>query len=147
LTLALISVIYSSLTAIRQNDLKKIVAYASIAHMNIIVLGLFSGNQQGLDGAIYLMFAHGIVSAALFFCIGILYDRYHTRSLSYYSGIVQVMPIFSTFFFLFTLANMSFPGTSNFIGEFLIFIGIFQANIFVLILAATCIVLGAVYSI
>jgi NADH:ubiquinone oxidoreductase subunit 4 (subunit M) len=145
--LAVLSVIYASLSTIRQNDLKRIIAYSSIAHMNLIVLGLFSFSHQGIDGAIYLMLGHGIVSSALFFCVGILYDRYHTRSLKHYSGLVQVMPIFCIFFFLFTLANMSFPGTSNFVGEFLIFIGLFANNSFIMILSATSIVLSAIYSI
>jgi proton-translocating NADH-quinone oxidoreductase chain M len=145
--LAVVSVIYASLSTIRQSDLKKIIAYSSVAHMNLIVLGLFSLSHQGIDGAIYLMVSHGIVSSALFFCVGILYDRYHTRLLRHYSGLVQVMPIFSIFFFIFTLANMSFPGTANFVGEFLIFIGIFQKNSFILVLSALGIVLSAVYSI
>jgi NADH:ubiquinone oxidoreductase subunit 4 (subunit M) len=97
--LATISVIYASLATIRQIDMKRIIAYSSIAHMNLIVLGLFSLNQHGIAGAIYLMIGHGIVSSALFFCIGILYDRYHTRLLKYYSGLVMVMPFFSIFFF------------------------------------------------
>lgn len=138
--LATVSVIYASLSTIRQNDLKRIIAYSSIAHMNLIVLGLFSFSYQGIDGAIYLMIGHGIVSSALFFCVGVLYDRYHTRSLRNYSGIVQVMPIFSVFFFFFTLANMSFPGTSNFVGELLILSGLFQKNTFILVLAATGVV-------
>jgi len=145
--LAILSVIYASLSTIRQNDLKRIIAYSSIAHMNLIVLGIFSFSHQGLDGAIYLMLGHGIVSSALFFCVGVLYDRYHTRSLKHYSGLVQVMPLFCIFFFLFTLANMSFPGTSNFVGEFLIFIGLFANNSFIMILAATSVVLSAIYSI
>ena len=131
--LAVISVIYASLSTIRQIDLKRIIAYSSIAHMNLIVLGLFSFTHQGIDGAIYLMIGHGIVSSALFFCVGILYERYHTRLLKHYSGLVQVMPLFAILFFIFTLANMSFPGTSNFVGELLIFIGIFQKNTFITI--------------
>jgi NADH-quinone oxidoreductase subunit M len=145
--LGITSVIYASLSTIRRNDLKRIIAYSSIAHMNLIVLGLFSFTHQGIDGAIYLMIGHGIVSAALFFCVGVLYDRYHTRSLKHYSGLVQVMPLFSTFFFLFTLANMSFPGTSNFVGELLIFTGIFEYNSWVMAFAATGIILSAIYSI
>jgi NADH:ubiquinone oxidoreductase subunit 4 (subunit M) len=145
--LATISVIYASLTTIRQSDLKRIIAYSSVAHMNLIVLGLFSLSYQGIDGAIYLMIGHGIVSSALFFCVGVLYDRYHTRSLRHYSGLVQVMPLFAITFFVFTLANMSFPGTSNFVGEFLIFAGIFQKNPFIMVLSATGVVLSAVYSI
>lgn len=145
--LATISIIYASLTTIRQSDLKKIIAYSSVAHMNLIVLGLFSGIFQGIDGAIYLMIGHGIVSSGLFFCVGVLYDRYHTRAIKHYSGLVQTMPLFTFFFFAFTLGNMGFPGTSNFVGELLIFVGIFQKNMFILVLAATSIVLGAIYSI
>jgi proton-translocating NADH-quinone oxidoreductase chain M len=145
--LGVISVIYASLATIRQSDLKRIIAYSSIAHMNLIVLGLFSFTHQGIDGAIYLMIGHGIVSSALFFCVGVLYDRYHTRSLRQYSGLVQVMPLFVVFFFLFTLANMSFPGTSNFVGELLIFAGLFEHNSFIMTLVATSIVLSAIYSI
>ena len=137
----------AALTAIRQIDLKRIIAYSSVSHMNLIVLGIFSYTQQGLDGAIYLMVAHGIVSAALFFCVGVLYDRFHTRLLKYYGGLVQVMPLFATIFFLFILANMSFPGTANFIGELLILIGLYQKNNFILLLAGTSIILGAAYSI
>lgn len=145
--LGVLSIIYASLSTIRQNDLKRIIAYSSVAHMNVIVLGLFSFTHQGIDGAIYLMIGHGIVSSALFFCVGVLYDRYHTRSLKQYSGLVQVMPLFCIFFFIFTLANMSFPGTSNFVGELLIFAGLFEKNSFILILSATGIILSAVYSI
>jgi NADH-quinone oxidoreductase subunit M len=145
--LGVVSVVYASLSTIRQNDLKRIIAYSSVAHMNLIVLGLFSFSHQGIDGAIYLMIGHGIVSSALFFCVGVLYDRYHTRSLKQYSGLVQVMPLFCVFFFIFTLANMSFPGTSNFVGELLIFVGIFEKNSFVMMLSAIGVVLSAVYSI
>lgn len=145
--LSLLSVIYASLVTIRQNDLKRIIAYSSVAHMNLIVLGLFSFTHQGLDGAIYLMICHGIVSSGLFFCIGILYDRYHTRSLKQYSGLVQVMPLYAIFFFIFTLANMGFPGTANFPGELLILTGVFEHNVFNNILAATSVVLSAIYSI
>ena len=146
-TLAIISIIYASLSTIRQSDLKRIIAYSSVAHMNLVVLGLFSFSHQGIDGAIYLMLSHGIVSSALFFCIGVVYDRYHTRLVRHYSGLVQLMPLFSTFFFLFTCANMSFPGTANFVGEFLIFTGLFMKNDFLVILSALSVVLSAIYSI
>lgn len=126
--LGVVSVLYASLATIRQSDIKRIIAYSSIAHMNLIVLGIFTCTFQGLDGAIYLMIGHGIVSSGLFLCVGVLYDRYHTRLLRYYGGVGQIMPLFSIFFFLFTLANMSFPGTSNFIGEFLIFVGLFKTH-------------------
>jgi NADH-quinone oxidoreductase subunit M len=145
--LGVLSVIYASLSTIRQNDLKRIIAYSSIAHMNLIVLGLFSSSHQGLEGAIYLMIGHAFVSSLLFFGVGVLYDRYHTRLLAYYSGLVQVMPLFALFFFLATLANMSFPGTSNFVGELLIFLGLFQKNYFIMFLGSSGIVLSAIYSI
>ena len=145
--LAIISIIYASLATIRQIDLKRIIAYSSIAHMNLMVLGLFSLNQQGIDGAIYLMIGHGIVSSGLFFCVGVLYDRYHTRLIKYYAGLATVMPWFSFFFLMFTLANMSFPGTSNFIGELVILTGIFARSPFLAICAGTGIVLSAIYSI
>jgi len=146
-SLAVISIIYASFVTIRQIDLKRIIAYSSIAHMNLIVLGLFSYTQQGIDGAIYLMIAHGIVSAGFFFCVGLLYDRHHTRLLRYYGGLAAVMPVYSMFLFFLTLANMGFPGTSNFIGELLILVGVFEKNIPIAILAATGIVFSAIYSI
>ena len=145
--LAIVGVIYASFSALRQSDLKRIIAYSSIAHMNLAVLGLFSFTHQGIDGAMYLMIGHGVVSAALFLCVGELYDRYHTRAIKQYSGLVQTMPLFSCIFFVFTLANMSFPGTSNFIGEFLILIGLAEDNLWATVLAATGIVLSAIYSI
>ena len=145
--IAILSILYASLAAIRQIDLKKIIAYSSVAHMNVVVLGLFANNTQGVDGGFYLMIAHGVVSGALFFCVGVLYDRYHTRLIRYYGGLVQTMPIFTIIFFVFTLANMGFPGTANFIGELLVFVGLFQTNIAVMIMSATGVVLSAVYSI
>jgi NADH-quinone oxidoreductase subunit M len=146
-SLAVISVIYASLSTIRQIDLKRIIAYSSVAHMNLVVLGLFSYTQQGIDGAIYLMIGHGIVSTALFFCVGVLYDRHHTRLLEYYGGLAQMMPSYVVFLFFFTLANMGFPGTSNFIGELLILVGLFEKNIPILLLSASGIVFSAIYSI
>ena len=146
-SLAIVSIIYASLVTIRQVDLKRIIAYSSIAHMNLIVLGLFSYTQEGLDGAIYLMIGHGVVSSGLFFCVGVLYDRYQSRMLQYYGGLASVMPYFSVFFFFFTLGNMGFPGTSNFVGELLILIGIFETNAIVMVFAATGIVFSAIYSI
>lgn len=146
-TCALLGVIYGSLSTLRQIDLKRIIAYSSVAHMNLVMLGLFSNNQQGLEGAIYLMLGHGVVSTALFFSVGVLYDRHHTRLLRYYGGVVTVMPLFVTFFFLFTLANMSFPATSNFLGELLIFLGVFANNSTILLFSTSSIVLSAVYSV
>jgi len=127
-SLALIGFVYASFAAFRQLDLKRIIAYSSIGHMNLIVLGIFTFTHQGIEGAIYLMIAHGLTSGGLFFCIGTLYDRFHTRSLKHYGGLQQVMPLFSIAFLLFSLANMSFPGTSNFVGELLLLTGMFQNN-------------------
>jgi NADH:ubiquinone oxidoreductase subunit 4 (subunit M) len=146
-TLSLLGVLYGSLSTIRQIDLKRVIAYSSVAHMNLVMLGLFSYNQQGIEGATYLMVGHGVVSTALFFCVGVLYDRYHSRLIRYYGGLVSVMPLFATAFFAFTLANMSFPGTSNFLGELLLFLGIFAKNSTVLLFSTGSIVLSAVYSV
>ena len=145
-TIAVISIIYTSLTAIRQTDLKRIIAYASIAHMNLIMLGLFSLNIQGVVGSIVQMISHGIVASALFLCVGIIYDRHHTRLLKYYSGLVQVMPLFITLFLLFTFANAALPGTCNFVGEVMLFTGIFLDNIFITILSSSGIILSGAYS-
>jgi proton-translocating NADH-quinone oxidoreductase chain M len=124
LTICLISIFIGSFIAIRQLDMKRIIAYSSIAHMNFALLGFFSNNLFGMVGGTLLMVSHGIVSSALFLLIGVLYDRYHTRSILYYGGLVTVMPLFAGFFFIFTISNFSFPGTSNFIGELLVFIGL-----------------------
>jgi NADH:ubiquinone oxidoreductase subunit 4 (subunit M) len=142
-----VAIIYTSLTTLRQIDLKKIIAYSSVAHMNFVTLGIFSLNIYGIEGSIILMLSHGIVSSALFICIGILYDRCHTRIMKYYGGLTITMPIFSIFFFIFILANLSMPGTSSFVGEFLILIGTFEANSTVAFFASFSIVLSAGYSI
>jgi proton-translocating NADH-quinone oxidoreductase chain M len=144
--LALISIIYASLTTLRQIDLKRIIAYSSVAHMNFVVLGLFSFNLYGLQGAMLLMIAHGFVSAALFLLIGILYDRYHNRLIHYYSGLAVVMPLFATFFLIFSLANFGLPGTLNFIGEFLILLGTGQQNFIVMAIAGLSMLISASYS-
>lgn len=146
-TMCIIAIIYSSLTTIRQIDLKKIIAYSSVAHMNFALLGLFTNNVQGIEGSLFFMLGHGVVSSALFLCIGILYDRYHTRNILYYGGLVQVMPIFSVFFLIFTLANIGLPGTVNFIGEFLVLVGTWKVNTTVIFLASIGMILGAVYAI
>jgi proton-translocating NADH-quinone oxidoreductase chain M len=146
-TMSVIAIIYTSLTTLRQIDLKKIIAYSSVAHMNLVTIGLFSLTAQGIEGSILLMLSHGIVSSALFLCVGVLYDRYKTRIIKYYGGLAQVMPLFVTFFLFFTLANMALPGTSSFVGEFLVLAGVFQTNTFIAILSSTGIVLGATYSI
>lgn len=145
-TLALIGIIFSSLTAIKQTDLKKIIAYSSIAHMNLIMLGIFSGNIIGIEAAILQSISHGFISSALFFLIGMLYARYHSRLIYYYSGITQIMPLYSFFMLFFTMSNIALPGTSSFIGEFLILNGLFQENFFCCFLAATSVVLGGIYS-
>ena len=143
--MSVIAIIYTSLTTLRQIDLKKIIAYSSVAHMNFVTLGLFSLNTQGIEGSILLMISHGLVSPALFLCVGVLYDRHKTRLLRYYSGCARTMPLFALLFVFFTMANISLPGTSSFIGEFLVFIGAYQSNTFITFLAATGMVLGAAY--
>jgi proton-translocating NADH-quinone oxidoreductase chain M len=145
-TMSALAVIYTSLTALRQMDMKRIIAYASVAHMNVILIGLFSFNAQGVEGAILQQLAHGLVSSALFFCVGILYDRYHSRLLIYYGGLVHEMPLFIGFFMFFTMANIAFPLTANFVGEFLILVGAFQVNTTAAFLGATGMVLGGGYS-
>nr|YP_009940669.1 NADH dehydrogenase subunit 4 [Passiflora edulis]QNZ92486.1 NADH dehydrogenase subunit 4 [Passiflora edulis] len=141
-----IAIIYTSLTTSRQIDLKKIIAYSSVAHMNLVTIGMFSRNIQGIGGSILPMLSHGLVPSALFLCVGFLYDRHKTRLVRYYGGLVSTMPNLSTIFFSSTLANMSSPGTSSFIGEFLILVGAFQRNSLVATLAALGMILGAAYS-
>lgn len=145
-TLSIIAIIYTSLTTLRQIDLKKIIAYSSVAHMNLVTLGLFSGTIEGIEGSILLMLSHGLVSSGLFLCVGSLYERHKTRLLDYYGGCVQVMPLYSTFLVFFTLGNISLPGTSSFIGEFLVLIGTYESNKFITIIASLSMVLGAGYS-
>ena len=144
-TLSVCAIIYTSLTTCRQVDLKKIIAYSSVAHMNFVTLGLFSLNAQGLEGAVLLMLAHGLVSPALFCLVGFLYDRHKTRILRYYGGIARTAPIYAIFFLFFTMANISLPGTANFVGEFLVFTGAYQNNTFVALLSTSGMVLGAAY--
>lgn len=144
--LCILSIIYGSLSTIRQIDLKKIIAYSSIVHMNFAILGLYTNTLIGLQGSLFLMISHGLISSALFFCIGILYDRYHTRVLYYYGGLAQVMPIYAVIFFIFLLSNMGFPGTSGFIGEILILISVFSVNHKVGFLIATSMVFAVIYS-
>ncbi len=141
-----LGIIYSSFAALCQMDLKRIIAYSSVAHMNLIVLGLFCFNIIGIEGAIFQSISHGFISSALFFLIGILYNRYHTRLLFYYGGLVQLMPLYSFFFLFFILANIAFPGTSSFVGEFLILLGIFQESPRLAILSGFSVLLGGSYS-
>ena len=145
-TLCVIGIIYASLNAIRQTDLKRIIAYSSIGHMNLIVLGLFSFNSIGLEGAILQSISHGFVSGALFLMVGIIYDRYHTRLLFYYGGLVHTMPVYASLFLVFTMANIALPGTSSFVGEFTLLLGIFKNSIFTCIISATSVVLSGAYS-
>lgn len=145
-TLCTIGIIFTSLTAIRQTDLKRIIAYASVAHMNLVVIGLFALNLQGIMGSIFQMLSHGVVSSALFLLVGMVYDRHHTRIIKYYSGLVHTMPVFVTSLLFFTLANIALPGTSAFVGEFLILFGVFQSNTSVTFFSATGMVLGGAYS-
>ncbi len=145
-TLAIIAVIFTSLTAIRQTDFKRIIAYSSVAHMNLVMLGIFSFQTNGIEGAIIQSLSHGFVSSALFLLIGVIYDRHHSRLITYYSGLVQTMPIYTLLFLFFTMANIALPGTSSFVGEFLILAGIFKFNSTAAILGATGMVLGGAYS-
>lgn len=147
-TLAVISIIYASLVTLRQTDFKKLVAYSSVAHAGTMVLGVFSNTVQGIEGAITLGIAHGLVSPALFFLVGgVLYDRFHTRVIRYYRGMTSYMPLFSVFFFLFTIFNSAVPLSLNWIGEFMSLAGIFQQNPIMAVLGSTSIVLSAGYSI
>jgi len=141
-----VAVIYASLTSIRQTDLKRIIAYTSVAHMNLVVIGLFSFNIIGLEGALLQSLSHGFVASALFLIIGVIYDRHHTRMVKYYGGLVHIMPLFSAIFLIFTMANIALPGTSSFVGELLILAGIFKTNTTITVLGATGMVLGGAYS-
>jgi proton-translocating NADH-quinone oxidoreductase chain M len=145
-TIALISIIYASLTAIRQTDFKKIIAYTSVAHMNVIILGIFSFNNIGIEGALLQSLSHGFVASALFVIIGIVYERYKTRLVKYYGGLVHTMPLYVSIFLFFTIANIGFPGTSGFIGEFLIFAGSFKINTSITFFGATGMILGGCYA-
>lgn len=141
-----LGVLYASLTTLQQIDLKKIIAYSSVGHMGLVTIGIFSFNMQAITGSILLMISHGIVSGALFFCIGSLYERYHTRIVKYYAGLLHTMPIFMVFFIIFTLANLGLPATSSFVGEFLIILGCFEMNVLIALCASIGMVLGAAYS-
>jgi len=144
--MAVVAIVYTSRTAIRQTDRKRIVAYASVAHMNMTLVGLFSMTEQGVEGALFQMLSHGLVAGALFLIIGVLYDRYHTRRVMYYGGVAQTMPRFAFVFLFFTMANIALPGTSSFVGERMILLGIVQTNTLVTARSATSMVLGGAYS-
>ena len=145
-TLSVIAVIYTSLVALVQEDMKKLIAYSSIAHMGFVTLGLFTFNQQGIEGGIVQMISHGLVSGALFLCVGVIYDRLHTREIARYGGLVNIMPLYAATFLFFTMASVGLPSTSGFVGEFLVLVGAFQANKFFAALAATGLILGAAYA-
>ncbi len=146
MTLSVIAIIYTSLVALAQEDIKKLIAYSSVAHMGFVTMGIFTFNQQGIDGAIMQMLSHGLVSGALFLCVGVVYDRIHTREIAAYGGLVNRMPVYAAFFMVFTLANVGLPGTSGFVGEFLTLLGAFAANTLVAALATTGVVLSAAYA-
>src|SRR5947208_3191417 len=144
--LSIIAIIYTSLVALAQEDVKKLIAYSSVAHMGFVTMGIFSFTVQGVDGAIFQMLSHGLVSAALFLCVGVVYDRMHTREIAAYGGLVNRMPLYAAVFMVFTLANVGLPGTSGFIGEFLTLVGTFKVNIPVASLATTGVILSAAYA-
>ena len=144
--LSVLGVIYASLSAIRQTDLKRIIAYSSVAHMNLVTLGIFSFNIIGLEGAILQSISHGFVSGAMFLLVGILYDRYHSRLLYYYGGLVHMMPVYAVLLLIFTMANIALPGTSSFVGEFLLLLGIYKTNVTSSIIGALGVILCGAYS-
>ena len=144
-SISVIAIIYTSLVALMQKDIKKLIAYSSVAHMGFVTLGIFSMNQQSIDGAIFQMISHGIISAALFLLVGVIYDRMHTRDIDFYGGLVSLMPKYALFFIFFTMANVGLPGTSGFVGEFLVLLGTFQVSKLVTISASLGIVLSACY--
>jgi NADH-quinone oxidoreductase subunit M len=144
--LSVVAIIYTSLVALAQEDLKKLIAYSSVAHMGYVTMGIFTFTHQGVDGAIFQMLSHGIVSAALFLCVGVVYDRMHTRQIDAYGGLVTRMPIYAFCFMIFTMANVGLPGTSGFIGEFLTLLGAFKVNTWLALFATTGVILSAAYA-
>ena len=141
-----IAIVYTSLVALAQSDMKKLIAYSSVAHMGYVTMGIFTANQQGIDGAIFQMLSHGFISGALFLCVGVIYDRMHTREIDAYGGLVNRMPAYALVFMFFTMANVGLPGTSGFIGEFLTLMGIFQVNTWIAAIATTGVILSAAYA-
>ncbi|HLQ19467.1 MAG TPA: NADH-quinone oxidoreductase subunit M [Tabrizicola sp.] len=146
LWMSAIAIVYTSLVALAQTDMKKLIAYSSVAHMGYVTMGIFAANQQGVDGAIFQMISHGFISGALFLCVGVIYDRMHTREIDAYGGLVNRMPAYALVFMFFTMANVGLPGTSGFVGEFLTLMGIFQVNTWVAAVAATGVILSAGYA-
>ncbi len=145
-TLSVVAIIYTSLVALMQEDMKKLIAYSSVAHMGFVTMGIFSFTRQGIDGALFQMISHGLVSGALFLCVGVVYDRMHTREIKAYGGLVNRMPLYAAIFMLFTMANVGLPGTSGFVGEFLSLLGTFQNNTWVAFFATTGVILSACYA-
>ena len=145
-TLSIVAIIYTSLVALAQEDMKKLIAYSSVAHMGFVTMGLFTLTHQGVEGGIFQMLSHGVVSGALFLCVGVVYDRMHTREIAAYGGLVNRMPLYAACFMVFTLANVGLPGTSGFIGEFLTMLGAFMHNSWIAIFAATGVILSATYA-
>ncbi len=143
--LSVIAIIYTSLIALMQDDMKKLIAYSSVAHMGFVTMGIFTFNKQGIEGSILQMFSHGLISAALFLCVGVLYDRTHSRLIKSYGGIVHILPKYSFLFMVFVLATLGLPGTSGFVGEFLVLVGTFKVNILVAILGSIGVILAAAY--
>jgi NADH-quinone oxidoreductase subunit M len=141
-----IAIVYTSLVALVQEDMKKLIAYSSVAHMGYVTMGIFAANQQGIDGAIFQMLSHGFISGALFLCVGVIYDRMHTREIDAYGGLVNRMPAYALIFLFFTMANVGLPGTSGFVGEFLTLMGIFQVNTWVALFATSGVILSAAYA-
>ncbi|MGR3749278.1 NADH-quinone oxidoreductase subunit M [Paracoccus sp. (in: a-proteobacteria)] len=141
-----IAIVYTSLVALAQSDMKKLIAYSSVAHMGYVTMGTFAANQQGLDGAIFQMLSHGFISGALFLCVGVIYDRMHTREIDAYGGLVNRMPVYALVFMFFTMANVGLPGTSGFVGEFLTLMGTFKSNTWVAFVAASGVILSAAYA-
>ena len=145
LWISAIAIVYTSLVALAQSDMKKLIAYSSVAHMGYVTMGIFAANQQGVDGAIFQMISHGFISGALFLCVGVIYDRMHTREIDAYGGLVNKMPAYAMIFMFFTMANVGLPGTSGFVGEFLTLMGVFQVNTWVAAVATTGVILSAAY--
>ncbi|MFC5343014.1 NADH-quinone oxidoreductase subunit M [Brevundimonas staleyi] len=145
-TLSVIAIAYTSLVAFRQTDIKKLIAYSSVAHMGFVTMGIFAGNAQGMQGAVFQMLSHGLISGALFLCVGVVYDRMHTREIAFYGGLTNRMPWYAAIFLMFTMANVGLPGTSGFIGEILTMTGVYQASTWAAFVAATGVILSAVYA-
>ncbi len=145
-TLSVVAIIYTSLVALMQEDIKKLIAYSSVAHMGFVTMGIFTLNEQGIQGALFQMLSHGLVSGALFLCVGVVYDRLHTREIKAYGGLVHRMPLYALVFMVFTMANVGLPGTSGFVGEFLTLLAAFKANTYVAAFATTGVILSAGYA-